>query len=78
MGFGPDARVSLATCRDCEESRACPCGCDRGWCLEFEEFVKLDDVFPVKDFDCFRPRMSYDPARYETEDPRIDMVREEG
>ncbi len=72
------ARAAWAMCRDCERSEACPCGCCRGWCHEGGEFVDLDDVFPVDDFDCFRPRRSYDPTRYETEDPRIDMVREEG
>ena len=67
-----------ATCRDCKECYVCPC--DRhGFCTEEYEWVKPDEVFVISEHcECFRPRMSYYPESYETDDPAWDTVREEG
>lgn len=70
-------RSPMATCRDCLECRACPCG-EHGWCHAIGEFVDVGEVFPANDCGDFRPRFLYSPEAYETDDPRVDAMREEG
>ncbi len=67
-----------ATCRDCSNFRECPCGA-HGWRAAWDEWRDPDEVFAVEDYcDDFSPRPDYDPEDYTTDDPRIDMMREEG
>ena len=66
----PEEAVPMAWCDRCRNWEECPCGCGWGWCSYIDEFTEPDRSDECGGFDGEPPEMD--------DDPRIDMLREEG
>lgn len=66
----PEQQEPPQRCDLCGNWRECPCGCGMGWCIECREFTEPDGSEECGGFDGEAPE--------EYDDPRIDMMREEG
>lgn len=66
----PEPQEAKQWCDCCRNWRECPCGCGLGWCTWAWEFTEPDGSEECWGFDGEAPDME--------DDPRIDMMREEG